>query len=290
MEHRPLVKNRTLSINDAILDFIEFLPKTNHTLTEMDITLLHTHPYSEIFCCMKGSFQFFLSTHSITLSEGEVMVVPSGLPHTKELLSREGTLWCALNLSCSQNRATSSSPNGIFAELNRILNSKQILVQKNEPALCSLIWEIQSKPETNDFVLLDFVCRLCQAYSHECSAEVLEKTPPKDMDRLVILENIIQSEYRNTPSNEEIAALLCISKRQLSRFVRAHYGLSLHALFVERRLEAAGALLKKSSKSIDEIAFLVGFSNKTAFYKAFKARFGMTPLEYRNATIKEKAH
>jgi AraC family transcriptional regulator, positive regulator of tynA and feaB len=53
---------------------------------------------------------------------------------------------------------------------------------------------------------------------------------------------------------------------------------------LRRRLERYAQLLADGSwcnRTITEIAFQAGFSNVTYFGQAFKARYGMTPRDYR---------
>lgn len=50
------------------------------------------------------------------------------------------------------------------------------------------------------------------------------------------------------------------------------------------RIQDAAFLLTETdadSLQITEIAYQVGFNNRTSFYRAFKKEFGVTPSEYR---------
>jgi AraC family transcriptional regulator len=51
----------------------------------------------------------------------------------------------------------------------------------------------------------------------------------------------------------------------------------------ERRLTHAAELLKGTSKSVQEIALDCGYQNPSAFSRAFRRRFGVTPLGHRKA-------
>ncbi len=48
------------------------------------------------------------------------------------------------------------------------------------------------------------------------------------------------------------------------------------------RLTKAIDLLKETDLSISEIAFQLGFKNRTHFYKQFKNHYGMMPSSFRN--------
>ena len=83
-------------------------------------------------------------------------------------------------------------------------------------------------------------------------------------------------------TNEEMANKLNISKRHLSEIVLRRYGMSLQQLFAQKRLEMSEELLRTTDLSIERICEKIGWSsNKSAFYKAFKKKYGISPGGYR---------
>jgi AraC-like DNA-binding protein len=50
---------------------------------------------------------------------------------------------------------------------------------------------------------------------------------------------------------------------------------------LNRRLDHAEVLLRRSVRLVAEIAAESGFENPTHFNRVFKERFGVTPLQYR---------
>jgi AraC-like DNA-binding protein len=84
---------------------------------------------------------------------------------------------------------------------------------------------------------------------------------------------------------EEVASHFGISSRYL-RTVLSADGESFSSYILRRRLERCARLLRDpdwSRSNITEIAFQSGFSNVTHFGQAFKARYGVTPRDYRFA-------
>jgi AraC-like DNA-binding protein len=83
-------------------------------------------------------------------------------------------------------------------------------------------------------------------------------------------------------SVESIAAAMRCSTRHLQN-IFAH--LEPLARYIWRiRLERCAAALRETcylDRSVTEIAFSYGFSNASHFSRAFKARFGMSPREFR---------
>ena len=53
------------------------------------------------------------------------------------------------------------------------------------------------------------------------------------------------------------------------------------------RISKAKDFLKKSDKSVVEIAEIIGYEDCNYFFRVFKKNVGMTPLQYREIYVKE---
>lgn len=85
---------------------------------------------------------------------------------------------------------------------------------------------------------------------------------------------------RGEPSIADVARRLAIAPRTLQRRLAAE-GTSFQRVVDETRREAAERLLAGRSLALSEIAYLLGFSEPSAFHRAFKRWAGSTPLEFR---------
>lgn len=79
-----------------------------------------------------------------------------------------------------------------------------------------------------------------------------------------------------------IADALAISTRSLYRRIQDAGADSLSELIRDSRLHVARNLLQTTRKTIEEIVFASGFTNKVTFFKAFREKYGCTPKEYRS--------
>ena len=66
-----------------------------------------------------------------------------------------------------------------------------------------------------------------------------------------------------------------------SRKFKGIFGKNLKDHINEKRLDRAAELILTSDLTVEELSESVGFSDKSKFYKDFKARFSLTPGEYR---------
>jgi AraC-like DNA-binding protein len=91
---------------------------------------------------------------------------------------------------------------------------------------------------------------------------------------------IAQALSEGAPKMAEIASGLGLSARSFHRRLSEH-GMSFQSLTEETRRDLAEGLLRDERHSLAEIAFLTGFSEQSAFTRAFKRWVGTTPATYR---------
>ncbi len=84
------------------------------------------------------------------------------------------------------------------------------------------------------------------------------------------------------PKMGDIARRLGLSARSFHRRLAEH-GLSFQTLTEETRREIATAMLQEDHYALSEIAFLTGYSEQSAFNRAFKRWMGVTPAAYRKS-------
>ena len=113
---------------------------------------------------------------------------------------------------------------------------------------------------------------------------VEEETRGIEISPLRIAENveklIIDSLPSGIPSIAEIGEHIGMSPRTLTRRLAEH-GMSFRDLIKKVQEEMSKDLLKNSTSRVGEIAFQTGFSEQSAFNRAFKRWTGLSPVEYR---------
>lgn len=105
-----------------------------------------------------------------------------------------------------------------------------------------------------------------------------EVYPHQQIERAV---EHIRNRFREKITVPELAALACLSPRQLHRkFVEA-FGMSPQAVVMKVRIQAACELLADPDRQLGEIARAVGFADQSSFTQHFQKHMGLTPLRYR---------
>ena len=105
---------------------------------------------------------------------------------------------------------------------------------------------------------------------------------PREIEFLKRLTDIIYTHIADANLNSlTVADLICMSKSQLNRKIRAITGYSTAAYILQIRMEKAKLLLNKEDIPIAEIAMQCGFEDAGYFGRVFKQAFEITPSQFR---------
>lgn len=78
----------------------------------------------------------------------------------------------------------------------------------------------------------------------------------------------------------EISAHFHYHPNYISALLHRETGRKFSEILLEKRMERAVLLMKNTTLSLEEISAMLGYSNHSNFFKAFKEYYGMTPREY----------
>ena len=96
----------------------------------------------------------------------------------------------------------------------------------------------------------------------------------------------IRDRYAEELSLPDIASHFGLNASYFSRLFTRHTGTHVFEYLNTLRIQKSCLLLKRSSLSIVEIAFSVGYNNLSHFNRYFRRVMGMTPREFRNRGMK----
>lgn len=121
-------------------------------------------------------------------------------------------------------------------------------------------------------------------------AELLERSPgrtclerARSLRRLMLARCVLQMEGGERVSISQLAELACYSASQFVRTFSAVFQTTPGELRHRLRLSRAKHLLAGTRLSVDEVAAEVGYENRSAFARMFRAGTGMSASQYRIA-------
>lgn len=170
-----------------------------------------------------------------------------------------------------------------LAYLKRLSTSRRVrLDPQQSAALRSVVADADAdlrarRPAMEALAIARIVELIVVLYRAEASGGVL-KAGECAMARLA---TYIQEHYSESLTLEGLAEQCALSPTHLSHTFRETMGRPLFAYINEVRIDRACGLLKRSSMSVVEIAYAVGYNSLSFFNRYFRRLNGLSPTEYR---------
>lgn len=127
--------------------------------------------------------------------------------------------------------------------------------------------------------LLKLIAHLVRQYTVEFLTEKESDRRKKQLDRLNLVLDYIQTNYTRQIGNGELAGVLHLSEDRFNHLFKESMGMAPLQYINEVRLKKAMNLLKKKEGTVAEIADSVGFSDYNHFGRQFRRYYGCAPSE-----------
>ncbi len=216
---------------------------------------------------------------------GRFLVIPPNFEHYTYYEEKSERIFATSFQFAVEEKALSEtmSPGGTGGVLENFLRLDLIAVIEDSfhggQRVASIRRELQERPaayfETVHAELTLLMVELARRLPVE---PPMKKEPPTrslDEIRLDVIDSYF-FDHLSFPDckREDLARLLCISERQLSRILERHYGMSFRERLLRTRMEVAEARRKTSSITAERLSELVGYSSPPAFLAAYRSYFG----------------
>ena len=117
-------------------------------------------------------------------------------------------------------------------------------------------------------------------------AQSAEKTEEEQTESNRMIDSVIadiRNSYTDDISLTALAAKYNLSTGRLSTLIKESLSMTFSDYIVSLRMQKARELLRDESKSIEQIAELVGYNDYFYFTKVFKKSQGISPSKYRKS-------
>lgn len=254
---------------------------------------LHWHDTAEIIVVKKGRGRIYLDMARLTCKEGDfVLVLPGHLHAIRPIMENgrpvrmeyENIIFSTSLLLARQPEMTSTmidtflkgdySPEALhFTEKERWHDNARMIIEETD-LLCS------QKPQGYQIAVRGNLLRLFYLIVSRT-----EQTPgrsrPGSLDKIKVIVKYVENHYSEPITIKDMADLAGYSESHFMRFFKENMGTSFITWLDRYRLSMVARMLTLTDDSILQVSQNAGFSNLSYFNRSFKARYGMTPREYR---------
>lgn len=262
----------------------------------------HWHPELELTVVLSGEVEIFFNNTSCRLTAGEGVFINANAMHKQSALP-DSTEFPVLATLCFL-------PEFVCGNTDDIIYRKYVRpVTGNKSLRC-----VRLSPETEwQDDIIRSVRRICeiserQDFGYELSSRMLieelwlrlagniAQTPSEPLDRGTLVRerrlkkmlSYIYSGYQNEMSVDDIARSASVSKSECFRCFRSAIGKKPVEFLNEYRLKKALELLGSTDMQVTEVCVACGFGHISYFGKLFREKYGCSPREYRNRTVKNQ--
>lgn len=248
-------------------------------LTDAQLTELHhwnakrhCHADFELHLILRGSCAVHVESSEYLLRAGDALLIAPGQYHHPLQTSGELQRLC-LGFSVSQGELSQA--------LARATGPCAVLSMDFGDTAAGILQELSSPAPFRNTLLHGYLEQLLVFLLRALRIAPRDTAPTVEKDwRSGVIDEYFES-HLTDGSEGELAKCLHLSTRQLSRVLQRDYGMSFLQKRTAARMDYAGFLLRTTKQSISRICSCVGYQSEAVFYRNFKARFGISPQQYR---------
>jgi AraC-like DNA-binding protein len=281
-------KDHALAINVCKVNRRKNISHDND-LTEIE----HHHDFIEIVFITKGKGIQVISNNEYEVSEGDIFILQGFQNHFfKDAGKAE-----IINVMFDPVK----SPGLISPEIKMIdgfsalfilepryrnrmhfknmLHLNRVDLAKSEYVLNNMLHEITHKEPGYELFLKNKLEEIILFLSRKYSQISIPKA--KSLVRIGKAIDFIENNFNSNIYVQQLAELSFMSVRNFQRIFKDATGLSPNDYLLELRVQHASKLLTETDSAIYDVSEQVGISDWFYFSKAFKKKFGVSPLKYR---------
>lgn len=252
----------------------------------------HSHTFYELLCCRNTSgTEYMINSERYKLQKGDIIFVPPGVshrpllpetvtePYIRDVLWISDTFMERILPFFPEGSAEKFAQPGLFRSagtnwdfLPQLFRQGVIEFERSQDG-----WEVMVYANT-----LTILSHLNRA-SHDAHAIPLKAEKPELLDQVLAYVEVHLSEKLTLG---DIAHQFFVSESTITQTFRKKLGVSFYRCVTQRRLIAAKTLIESGS-TMESVAESVGFSDYSAFFRAFKQEYGISPRQYRKMHIAE---
>ena len=242
----------------------------------------HTHNFHEIFMPLNGQLDYFVDGAIFPLEPKDFILISAGDPHAKSKLSYSG-LKCFVIFLNHDFFVQNQCP-----EYEEIFYSRSFAQHKISAEVCEksgffhAFKQLENYTDhfqnTDNLITKTILLEMLYILNHHSDFSNAYISNPQ-VERIL---EYINHNYTGKISLDQLAAHTFLSKHHICRLFKQHIGYTINQYITMKRIDRTLQLVR-SGKSILTSCVEAGFSDYSAFYKAFVKEKHMSPSKFLQA-------
>jgi AraC-like DNA-binding protein/mannose-6-phosphate isomerase-like protein (cupin superfamily) len=256
---------------------------------------LHLHSFIEINYVYSGTCKQTINGKELVLTQGQVCMLGVDVPHSILTLGDNDIL---INI-IMKKETFSGFFMGRLGKSGIVSNFLANAVSENQRHDHYILFHSEDN-ENLQYIIKNMMCEffdeqdysieMVQSYLPVMLTELMrvyqldknfELTRVSGKANIIEILHYIEKYYKDC-SLTSLAERFNFNPNYLGNMLKERTGKTFSEFVQIQRMIRASVLLKNTTKSMEDIAFEIGYESSSFFYRKFKLHFGRTPSQYRS--------
>ncbi|WP_182201445.1 helix-turn-helix domain-containing protein [Paraliobacillus salinarum] len=238
-------------------------------------SLIHTHPFTEIFYIIRGSGSITTHKNTFEVSKGSVFIVNPNVAHM-ESSSTKDPLECIV-IGMEGLNLTNLSDDGKSFSIHKLSNQQTDVKFYFQ----TIYQEAQGQSDHYESMCHYLLGALIMLLKRQLTLEIEAEKQTSLSKEIAQAKQYIDQYFKEDISLNKLSQLTHLNKFYLSHAFKDALGQTPIDYVNHRRIEEAKVLLLTTDYMISQIATIVGYSSQTYFSEVFKKYELQSPTKYR---------
>lgn len=244
----------------------------------------HYHEFDKLVLLLSGSVTYFIEDVAHTLRPGDLLLVPHGKVHKPVIASgapyERYVVWVSPDFLTRVSRPGQAlsicmEPRSSGARLSLPPPDRLDLLRRLDQIIESARSEAYAAPLMTEQLFVLFMIHVCRLYLGSRPHPAAPAPEGKILEICAYIDRHLEGDL----SVEAISTAFFLSRYHLMRTFKAQTGYTLHQYICRRRILRAAELMA-GGMPVTKAAERCGYVDYSAFLRAFKQIFKMTPRAF----------
>ena len=253
---------------------------------------IHRHDGFELSYVLQGKTTYWLESEVYQQQKGEVFLINQNVIHKEQYSEDAVVIFIVIPTNyindIVRENSISNRMNLFFLDKVSSSYKKEYLhyVPSKEANIDILIdmivTELKKKQKGYPYMLKALLVRLLDTLENNeiYNSDLITEEISKSFFIFKRITDYLEKRMWDV-TVKELTEEFHYNANYFNRIIRKFTNLSMVEYCIEHKFKYAEELLLKTDKNINEIVQILGYENKTYFFRTFAERYGMTPNEYR---------
>ena len=251
----------------------------------------HRHDFYELFCLLSDSYIYHVGNNQYELHPGSLILVRPGETHWPEISGEPRNierivLWLNPDFISSLSIFLPRT----LGALSTNLQEEHLIVpeEKTYQVILSLLYSLLYEKNRAD-ADSQYLCHLILSQLLIHISRVLnqrarpQEKPEERYHEIMRIHEYINAHYRETLSVNSLAQMFFMDKNTMTRQFKRIVGMTPGDYIRRKRLESAHLLIRQGY-SVQHAGYASGFTDYSAFFRAFRKQYGLSPSDLSSST------